>query len=109
MENTEGNGGPQADFVGEREVPGINRKLKKKNIYPQMTHMDTDRGPQADFVGERGLINDDWWMMTDDLMDYILSGYKLYENKGETWKYGQVLTKIQNKIVSLQRICDESG
>ena len=59
MENTEGNGGPQADGGGEREVPGINRKLKKKNIYPQMTHMDTDRGPQADFVGERGLINDD--------------------------------------------------
>ena len=26
---------------GEREVPGINRKLKKKNIYPQMTRMDT--------------------------------------------------------------------
>ena len=23
-------------------------------------------------------------LMTDDLMDYILSGYKLYENKGET-------------------------
>ena len=48
-------------------------------------------------------------LMTDDLMDYILSGYKLYENKGETWKYGQVLTKIQNKIVSLQRICDDFG
>ena len=29
-ENTEGNGGPQADGGGEREVPGINRKLKKK-------------------------------------------------------------------------------
>ena len=43
MENTEGNGGPQADFVGEREVPGINRKLKKKNIYPQMTQMDVRR------------------------------------------------------------------
>ena len=49
-----------------------------------MTRMVTDGGPQADFVGEQGLINDDWWMMTDDLMDYILSGYKLYENKGET-------------------------
>ena len=48
-------------------------------------------------------------LMTDDLMDYILSGYKLYENKGETWKYGQVLTKIQNIIVSLQRICDDFG
>ena len=59
MENTEGNGGPQADGGGKREVPGINRKLKKKNIYPQMTRMVTDGGPQADFVGERGLINDD--------------------------------------------------
>ena len=59
MENTEGNGGPQADFVGEREVPGINRKLKKKNIYPQMTRMVTDGGPQADFVGELLLTNDE--------------------------------------------------
>ena len=63
MENTEGNGGPQADFVGEREVPGINRKLKKKNIYPQMTRMVTDGGPQADFVGERGLMIDDWLLI----------------------------------------------
>ena len=40
MENTEGNGGPQADFVGEREVPGINRKLKKiilVRIHGQLT------------------------------------------------------------------------
>ena len=37
---------PQADFVGEREFSGINRKLK--NIYPQMSLMDTDGGPQAD-------------------------------------------------------------
>ena len=59
--------------------------------------------------GEHVLINDEGLMMTEDLMDYILSGYKLYENKGETWKYGQVLTKIQNIIVSLQRICDKSG
>ena len=29
-------------------------------------------------------INDEGLMMTEDLMDYILSGYKLYENKGET-------------------------
>ena len=52
MENTEGNGGPQADFVGERELSRIDRELK-------------EIGPQADFVGEQGLINDDWWMMTD--------------------------------------------
>ena len=74
-----------------------------------MENTEGNGGPQADFVGEQGLINDDWWMMTDDLMDYILSGYKLYENKGETWKYGQVLTKIQNIIVSLQRFCDDFG
>ena len=42
-------------------------------------------------------------------MDYILSGYKLYETRVKQEKNGQVLTKIQNKIVSLQRICDESG
>ena len=28
-ENTDGNGGPQADFVGERELSEIIRKLKK--------------------------------------------------------------------------------
>ena len=64
--------------------------------------------PQADFFGEQLSINDEGLMMTEDLMDYLLSGYKLYENKGETWKYGQVLTKIQNIIVS-QRICDDFG
>ena len=32
--------------MGEREFSGINRKLK--NIYPQMSLMDTDGGPQAD-------------------------------------------------------------
>ena len=46
-------------FIKLKQVSGINRKLKKKNIYPQMTHMDTYGGPQADFVGEQGLINDD--------------------------------------------------
>ena len=29
MENTEGNGGPQVDFVGKRELSEIIRKLKK--------------------------------------------------------------------------------
>ena len=75
-ENTKGNGGPQGDSFGERQlskigqqlkevfiklkqVSGINRKLKKKNIYPQMTRMVTDGGPQADFVGELLLTNDE--------------------------------------------------
>ena len=42
MENTEGNGGPQADFVGERELQRIDRELK-------------EIGPQADCFGEREL------------------------------------------------------
>ena len=42
MENTEGNGGPQADFVGKRELSRIDRELK-------------EMGPQADFVGKREL------------------------------------------------------
>ena len=36
-ENADGHGGPQADFVGERESSGINRELK-------------EMGPQADEV-----------------------------------------------------------
>ena len=31
--------------------------------------------------GELFLINDEGLMMTEDLMDYILSGYKLYEKR----------------------------
>ena len=30
MENTEGNGGPQADCFDERELPQIKRELKEK-------------------------------------------------------------------------------
>ena len=46
-------------FIKLKQVSGINRKLKKKNIYPQMTRMVTDGGPQADFVGELLLTNDE--------------------------------------------------
>ena len=42
-ENTEGNGGPQADWMGERELQQIVRELKKKNIYPQMSQMVTEQ------------------------------------------------------------------
>ena len=42
MENTEGNGGPQADFVGKRELSEIIRKLKEKK-YTQMSQMDVRR------------------------------------------------------------------
>ena len=45
MENTEGNGGPQADIVGERELQRIDRELK-------------EMGPQADGGGEQDLITD---------------------------------------------------
>ena len=58
-ENTEGNGGPQADEGGERKLKRINRELK-------------EMGPQADRGGEQGLINDErlliidyWWLITD--------------------------------------------
>ena len=46
-ENTEGNGGPQADGGGERQL--------ENNKYPQMSQMDTDGGPQADDGGEQQL------------------------------------------------------
>ena len=42
MENTEGNGGPQADFVGERESSEMKRELK-------------EIGLQADVISEREL------------------------------------------------------
>ena len=68
-ENTEGNGGPQADCGVERKLSGINRELKEmgpqadgggerqleNNKYPQMSQMDTDGGPQADDGGEQQL------------------------------------------------------
>ena len=44
-ENTEGNGGPQADCGVERKLSGINRELK-------------EMGPQADEGGEQVLITD---------------------------------------------------
>ena len=50
-ENTEGNGDPQADFVGKRESSEFKRNL--------------NGGPQADDVGEQGLMNDDRLLITD--------------------------------------------
>ena len=44
-ENTEENGGPQADSFGERQLE--NEKC------PRRTRRNTEGGPQADFVGER--------------------------------------------------------
>ena len=56
MENTEGNGGPQADCFDERELPEIKRELKEiKNISTDVTY----GGPQADGGGEQLSINDD--------------------------------------------------
>ena len=45
-DDTDGHGGPQADFVGERESSEINRELK-------------EMGPQADEVRIQVPINDD--------------------------------------------------
>ena len=41
--------------------------------------MGTDGCPQADYFGEQLPVNDEGLMLTEDVMDYILSGYKLYE------------------------------
>ena len=67
-ENTEENGGPQADCLGERESSEFKRNLNggpqadgggerqlENNKYPQMSQMDTDGGPQADDGGEQQL------------------------------------------------------
>ena len=51
-DDTDGHGGPQADFVGERESSGIKRKL--------------NGCPQADGGGEQGLINDERLLIIDD-------------------------------------------
>ena len=64
-----GNGGPQADCLGERESSEFKRNLNggpqadgggerqlENNKYPQMSQMDTDGGPQADgFVRKQQL------------------------------------------------------
>ena len=43
-ENTEGNGGPQADCFGERQL--------ENNKYPQMSQMDTDLEPVARIIND---------------------------------------------------------
>ena len=61
-------------------------------------------------------------MIIDDWNNFMSSGEQrllrdceemklliIIKNKGKIWKYGQVFTKIQNKIVSLQQICDDFG
>ena len=61
-------------------------------------------------------------MIIDDRNNFMSSGEQwllrdceemklliIIKNKGKIWKYGQVFTKIQNKIVSLQQICDDFG
>ena len=50
-DDTDGHGGPQADFMGERESSGIKRKL--------------NGGPQADEVRKQVSINDDWLLIID--------------------------------------------
>ena len=61
-ENTEGNGGPQADCGVERKLSGINRELK-------------EMGPQADEVRIQVSINDDWLMINDFVHTENTDGY----------------------------------
>ena len=51
-ENVEGNGGPQADEVGEQQLSKIGQQLKKI-VCQRRTRRDTDGCPQADCFGER--------------------------------------------------------
>ena len=84
MENTEGNGGPQADFVGEREVPGINRKLKKiilVRIHGQLTAIHVHiKSVRADGTRDRSL-------SCQKHSFFVLNANyrKLYVNLPKTW------------------------
>ena len=64
-ENTEGNGGPHADCLGERESSEFKRNLNggpqadgggerqlENNKYPQMSQMDTDLEPVARIIND---------------------------------------------------------
>ena len=64
-ENTEENGGPQADCLGERESSEFKRNLNggpqadgggerqlENNKYPQMSQMDTDLEPVARIIND---------------------------------------------------------
>ena len=66
-ENTKGNGGPQADFVGEQQLSAIRQQLKEVFIkLKQVTRISRElkeMGPQADCFGEQQLsaLASAWW------------------------------------------------
>ena len=64
-DDTEGHGGPQADFVGKRESSEFKQNLNgcpqadsfgerqlENNKYPQMSQMDTDLEPVARIIND---------------------------------------------------------
>ena len=88
------NGGPQADFVGERVSSEFKRNLNgcpqadgggerqlENNKYPQMSQMDTDGGPQADDGGEQQLskigqqLKGNYWLFTHYIFQRCSSSY----------------------------------
>ena len=74
MENAEGDGGPQADFMGERESSEIIRKLKKIIlvwIHGQLTAIHVHiKSVRADGTRDRSLSCpfDKWWLIIRKLI-----------------------------------------
>ena len=111
-ENTEGNGGPQADDVGECESSEFKRNLNgcpqadsfgerqlENNKYPQMSQMDTDGGPQADFVDERELLQIERKLKDNNFAPWMIcapnekEGKKLLEEIMKGGNFGQYDTR----------------
>ena len=61
-ENTEGNGGPQADCLGEQGLMNDDRLLITDGIHTEKT--EGNGGPQADGGGERQLENNKYPQMS---------------------------------------------
>lgn len=105
----ETDGGPQADYVGERESSGINRELK-------------EMGPQADDVGERKLkrINRELkennfasWMICEPnekegkkLLDEIMKGgnFGQYDTRDAALKKGGMMKHGLWKLKRMMRL-----
>ena len=87
-ENTDGNGGPQADIVGERELSRIDRELK-------------EMGPQADCFGERQLENENGPRRTRRGTD----GSPQADDGGER-KLKRIERKLKENNFALWMICE---
>ena len=112
-ENTEGNGGPQADCFGETAIAINDQQLKEKN------YISTDGCPQADSFGERelpGIIrelkenNFEPWMICEPnekegrkLLEEIMKGgnFGQYDTRDSALKNGGM---VKHGIWKLKRV-----